>query len=405
MPPDATDWQPPVLENMLLSVASFWKLRMDKNIQIDLISRNFQQEDILAALDKVKNCPGFDDTVGKITNRVWGKDRTAIAAQAKDLVELLEKLGNMEKKPRFVIHCEDLHRASSIMGGLSVRDERAVSARMESLEVGLRKVMEAVQQQGAAGRTSSFQPVPKVVVTSPVGTGTAAPAGDRRQEAGAPVPAGARRQGVHGGRLASQAGPRDLSPSQKRPRVEEQETVPREESPWVKVARKPRKTAVGKSSVDLEEIGEGALAGPVEMYISNTNNKSDSDTIKKVLETCAAKIDPNNDFKVIKVEPLTKDPNPRTRCWKVTVPFKFKDLMENNELYPSGWRYRKFFAARNNRKKPERSEDSIENRVIQEQAKEREHELQVLNQQQAKEPEVQVLNQEASPAGGAVTAQ
>lgn len=43
--------------------------------------------------------------------------------------------------------------------------------------------------------------------------------------------------------------------------------------------------------------------------------------------------------------------------------------------------------------------------MIQEQAKEREQELQVLNQQQAKEPEVQVLNQEASPAGGAVTAQ
>ena len=48
-------------------------------------------------------------------------------------------------------------------------------------------------------------------------------------------------------------------------RVDEQETVPKEESPWVKVARKPRNKAVGKSSVNLEEIGEGAIAGPVEM--------------------------------------------------------------------------------------------------------------------------------------------
>ena len=172
----------------------------------------------------------------------------------------------------------------------------------------------------------------------------------------------------------------------------------------MKVARKPRKKLVGNSSVNLEEIGEGALAGPVEVYISNTNNKSDSDTIKKVLETCAAKIDQNNGFKVIKVEPLTKDPNPRTRCWKVTVPFKFKDLMENNELYPSGWRYRKFSAARNIRKKPDRNEDSIETRVIQEQAKEREQELQILNQQQAKQPEVQVLSQEASTAGASGSA-
>ena len=29
------------------------------------------------------------------------------------------------------------------------------------------------------------------------------------------------------------------------------------------------------------------------------------------------------------------------------MPFKFKEFMENNELYPWGWRYRKFFAARN----------------------------------------------------------
>ena len=75
----------------------------------------------------------------------------------------------MEQKPRFVIYCKDLERASSIMGGLSMRDERAVSARMEILKVGLRKGMEDVQQQRAAGRTSSFQPVPEVVVTLPAG--------------------------------------------------------------------------------------------------------------------------------------------------------------------------------------------------------------------------------------------
>ena len=46
--------------------------------------------------------------------------------------------------------------------------------------------------------------------------------------------------------------------------------------------------------------------------------------------------------------------------------------------------------------------------MIQEQAKEREQELQILNQQQAKEPEVQVMSQEASTtgaSGSAATAQ
>ena len=86
MLPEANDWQPLVLEKMLLIVASWWKLRMDKNVQIDLISKNFQQEDILAALRKVKKFPDCYSVVGKITQRVWRKDRNAIAAQAKDLV-------------------------------------------------------------------------------------------------------------------------------------------------------------------------------------------------------------------------------------------------------------------------------------------------------------------------------
>ena len=53
---------------------------------------------------------------------------------------------------------------------------------------------------------------------------------------------------------------------------------------------------------------------------------------------------------VHKVELLTKEEDPRTRCWKVMVPFKFKSLMENDELYPEGWRHRKFFGDR--RKQP-----------------------------------------------------
>jgi hypothetical protein len=141
--------------------------------------------------------------------------------------------------------------------------------------------------------------------------------------------------------------------------VEEQEAGPgpgrarEEESPWVTVARKPRKTTVGKSNVDLAAMGLAAEAGPVEIYVSNTANTTEKESIMKVLETTASKIEDTAGFKVINAELLTKDLNPRTKCWKVTVPYKFRDLMENDELYPAGWRYRKFFASRNFRKLPE----------------------------------------------------
>ena len=59
------------------------------------------------------------------------------------------------------------------------------------------------------------------------------------------------------------------------------------------------------------------------------------------------KLEDTAGFTVIKAELLTKDVNPRTKCLKVSVPYKYRVLMENNELYPAGWRYRKFFASRN----------------------------------------------------------
>ena len=352
-PPD--EWHPPVVESLLLSVAAWWRLTHGPNIAMDLIGQNFQQVDITGAMVMIRNFPCYTELVGKIKKRKQGKGRSATYAQAEDLVKLLGRMDNADKLSRFVLHCEDLNRATSLMGGLGVRDKRAVSARLESLEVGMKKLMDAVQQLGAAGRVNSFQAAPKVVVTAPAG-------GAGTGQAGSDASAGARRQGVQGGRRTSQSGPRDLSPSQKRPRVEEQEAGPREEeSPWVKVVKKPRKTAVGKSSVDL-----AAEAGPVEIYISNTANTTEKESIMKVLETTASKLEGTEGFKVINAEILTKDPNPRTKCWKVSVPYKFKDLMENDELYPAGWRYRKFFASRNIRKLPEggRRQGSQEGQVL-----------------------------------------
>ena len=36
---------------------------------------------------------------------------------------------------------------------------------------------------------------------------------------------------------------------------------------------------------------------------------------------------------VLETELLTLEESPRTNCWRVTVPFKFKTLMEKDELY------------------------------------------------------------------------
>ena len=59
---------------------------------------------------------------------------------------------------------------------------------------------------------------------------------------------------------------------------------------------------------------------------------------------------------------LTKEENPRSKCWKVRVPYKFKEVMEKDELYHAGWTHRKFFGARNSnsKQKQPRLDDPIE---------------------------------------------
>ena len=56
---------------------------------------------------------------------------------------------------------------------------------------------------------------------------------------------------------------------------------------------------------------------------------------------------------------LTKEENPRTKCWKVEVSFRFKDIMEKDEVYTTGWKHRKLFGSRNARDKRPRTDQTV----------------------------------------------
>ena len=90
-----------------------------------------------------------------------------------------------------------------------------------------------------------------------------------------------------------------------------------------------------------------------------------------MLIQCAAGLEGSPVFKVLGVKLLTRGDNPRTKCWKITVPFKFKEIMEKDELYHAGWTHRKFYnpkvSSKNDSKHP-RIDDPIE-RMAMEQAK------------------------------------
>ena len=84
---------------------------------------------------------------------------------------------------------------------------------------------------------------------------------------------------------------------------------------------------------------------------------------------CAASLleDTRGPLIIESVHCLTKDPDPRTKCWRVVVPPGFKDIMENSLLYPEGWRYREFvgiFRNSNQTSKKIRMSDGIVDQVM-----------------------------------------
>ena len=167
---------------------------------------------------------------------------------------------------------------------------------------------------------------------------------------------------------AGQQGQRLGSQGQKRTRDGSAVGESDGEGPFQQVQnRRRRPVTYGSSQVD---VGDDGLAAPVEFYVGNTTPAANVDIIKAVLIKCAKAVHTDTEFNVLKVEQLAKHiENPRTKCWKVVIPYKFKDLLEKDEMYPSGWCHRKFFAPRSSGHpaKQQRKDEGVVQQVIQEQ--------------------------------------
>ena len=63
------------------------------------------------------------------------------------MVKLFKKLDKDNMLPRFMIHCDELARVLSLLGAIGISDERSLSARLESLESGMRKLTESLSKR------------------------------------------------------------------------------------------------------------------------------------------------------------------------------------------------------------------------------------------------------------------
>ena len=328
---------PPVkaMESVLLSVGHFWSLRETTDRQVDLIERHFHQDEMLAALRELAELTGLPPP----KKRNPGAARSATKAQAEDVVATIKKLGDEDKLPRFQVQSDDLPRVLPLLGAVSVGDERGVAARLEALEAAQRASMDEMRRMVATVTRGAAHTVtvPEIAVTSPTFAAVVK----------TPVPTNVTTGGTGPGRAQEESrsqparqwpGRTDRSVSRKRTREGEGA------GEWREVThqrgRKPRarpKAVTGTAS--LAEFDD--LAGPEQFWIGNTRASTDEDKVKEVLQKCAESLKVES-FTIENVFCLTKDTNPQTKSWKVSVPARFKELMGNPGMYPRGWSHRVF---------------------------------------------------------------
>ena len=359
------------ISDLVLGVINWWCLKFGKNEVVNLVMRHFGHSEVY------NSCLILADTCGLATpiNHKNTAARSALDPCANDIVKIMKDLVENKKVPNIVIPATELGKVP--LDALSVSDERSVGARLESLENSVQSVISAVEKLTAVKVASQ----PSVSLTPAAVSSQACPVPGQtfahvaakllqpcNSAVGQSVSPGGHLQQVNAGRLGNRV--RSRSPQVKRG---PDGIIPLEsdESDGYRRQGRPRyqnrQAAAGASRVVVEEVG--VLQPSLQYYIGNTPGRATEEVIKKVLEKCAVPLlDGKGPLIIEGVHCLTKDPGPRTKCWRVVVPPEFKDVMENSQLYPEAWRFREFVgvfrSSPRNAKKLRRNDNDIVDQVM-----------------------------------------
>ena len=399
------------ITDLILGVVNWWCLKFGNSEVINLVLRHYDHDELY------KSCLLLADTCG-LSRPIHHKNtaaRPALAPCADDLVKMMRGLIDSKELPSIVIPASDLGKVP--LEAVSVTDERSVCARLESLEVCVQTVVSAVEKLSAlkSNPAPSLPHTPAVSITPaavhavPVVQPPSTSYQTFAQVASKQVPAqpAGRLPVGHPDYVPLALRHRSRSPQVKRDHAGKEVDA---DTDGFRRQGRPRHlnrpAAAGASKVIVEEVGE--LQPSLQYYIGNTPGKANNDVIKKVLERCAEPLLQEKEPLVIEsIHCLTKDPDPRTRCWRVVVPHRFKEVMENSLLYPEGWKYREFVGifrnSANYSKKIRVTENTVVDQVMSEVEQQptqgRDQQLLVLQQQVA-----QLLQNQSNGAVGQLVA-
>ena len=111
--------------------------------------------------------------------------------------------------------------------------------------------------------------------------------------------------------------------------------------------RKKKKKSVSKGTATQAVQGvEVSLQPSYQHFVGNTPGNMEKETLELVLKELAVNVIEEKGLtgplEIEQCNLLTKEQNTRTRVWRVMVPHKFREVMQDDRMYPSGWHHREF---------------------------------------------------------------
>ena len=288
---------------------------------------------------------------------------------AGEMYDMLIKEDNAGKLPEFVVSSQELQRVPlTLMSGAN--DVLPVCTRMNMLE---KKVEEMVDNmanftKGQLLLNKLQVPVPNDVSYANALQGANGGGLDGVHPLGTPVRP---RVGsfADAAVIVQKRKQRELASVATPVRQPGQVVQPQTEGPHggqgakqVVVPKVPKKQCFGASKI--KATGRADWAAPVEVFVSNTSPDITGDDVKVILKLCADDIKASEgneflaDFTVKAAKCLTKPEieNPRTKCWKVSVPFRYKEYIMSDLAYPIGWSHRPWYPPKFKSKEEHESE-------------------------------------------------
>ena len=123
-------------------------------------------------------------------------------------------------------------------------------------------------------------------------------------------------------------------------------TVPDEVFTDVNRKKKKKEFSTGKATLQTVQGVTMSLQPSYQHFVGNTPGHLEKETLELVFKELAKPV--LDDLEIagpLEIEQcnlLTKEQNTRTRVWRVVVPDKYKAVMQDDRMYPTGWHHREF---------------------------------------------------------------